>query len=142
MQLFTSHLKNSSIKSPWCSFLVYLLGATHSTSSHKHRITKKSFHIKQVNVIIISYTKTTISYHKKQVLKSFYPFNTIVSTVSDNSINIHYVEIFNNMVSAHYTFISLLINTTIPITFSPFSNIHPIQIIHTTPTIPTILSKN
>ena len=50
------------------------------------------------------------------------------------------------MISAHSTFISLLIYTTIPTIFSPPSNIHPIQILHitttTTPTIPTILNRN
>ena len=81
-------------------------------------------------------------YHRKQVLKSFFPFNAIASTVNDNSINTHYVEIFKNMVRAHYTFISLLIYTTISTIFCPSSSIHLIQIIQTTPTIPIILSKN
>ena len=81
-------------------------------------------------------------YHKKQVLQSFFPFNAIANTVNDNSINTHSVEIFKNMVSAHYTFISPLIYATISIIFSPSSNIHLLQIIQTTPTIPIILSKN
>ena len=46
------------------------------------------------------------------------------------------------MVSTHYTFISLLVYTTIPTIFSHSSSNHPIQIIHTTPTISTFLSKN
>ena len=50
------------------------------------------------------------------------------------------------MVSAHSTFISLLIYKTIPTMFSPSSNIHPIQLLYTktttTPTIPTILNRN
>ena len=79
---------------------------------------------------------------KKQVLKSFFSFNAIASTVNDNSTRTHYAAIFKNTVSVHYTFISLLIYITIPIIFSPSSNIHVIQIIHTTLTIPIILSKN
>ena len=67
------------------------------------------------------------------------------SLVSDNSIDTHFVEIFKNIVSAHSTFISLVIYTTILRIFSLFSNVHPIQFIHTTttttPTIPTILNK-
>ena len=81
-------------------------------------------------------------YHKKQVLQIFFPFNAIANTVNDNSINTHSVEIFKNMVSAHYTFISPLIYATISIIFSPSSNIHLLQIIQTTPTIPIILGKN
>ena len=67
------------------------------------------------------------------------------SLVSDNSIDTHFVEIFKNMVSAHSTFISLVINTAIPTILSPSSNILPIQFIHkttrTNPTIPTILNR-
>ena len=98
--------------------------------------TKSCFHNEPIKFIIISYKKTTTRpYHKKQVLSSFFPFNFIANTVSDNSNNTHYIEIFNNMVSAHYTFISLLIYTTIPTIFSPSLNIRQIQIIHRTPNI-------
>ena len=68
------------------------------------------------------------------------------SLVSDNSIDTNFAEIFKNVVSAHSTFISLIIYTTIPTIFSSPSNLHPIQFTHTTitttPTIPTILNKN
>ena len=131
MELCPSHLKVSYLN--LCDVLYWFLyQVLHIQPCAKNtRYTKTCFHNKPVKVINISHMKTTIPYHKKKVLKSFFPFNAIASTVSDNSINTYYVEIFNNMVSAHYTFISLLIYTTIPITFSP-----------ATPTIPTILSKN
>ena len=74
----------------------------------------------------------------------FYKIITVQSATTQ--FNTNFAEIFKNMVSAHSTFISLLIYATIPTILSPFSNIHPIQIIHTstttTPTIPTILSRN
>ena len=67
------------------------------------------------------------------------------SLVSDNSTDTHLSGIFKNVVTAHTTFMSLMIYTTIPTIFSSSSNIHPIQFIHatttTTPTCPTILNK-
>ena len=97
------------------------------------------------NLLLFNARRSQYLTIEKQVLKSFFPFNAIANTVNNNSINTHFAEIFNNMVSAHSTFILLLIYTINPTIFSPSSNIQPIQSIHatisTTSTIPTVLSE-
>ena len=128
----------------FCWFLYQVLPTQSCATNTGY--TKLCFHNEPIKFIIISYTEITILFHKKkQFLKNFFPFNAIANTFGGNSMNTHFAEILNNMVSAYSIFISLLIYTTIAIIFSPSSSIHLIQVIHrtipTTPTISVIVSK-
>ena len=104
MKLCRSYLKVSSTKSPLCSLHIPHIPNHVSTMILS---TLLLFHTRRSQCLTI----------RKQVLKSFFPFSAIASSVSDNSVNIYFIEIFNSMVSAHSTFISLLIYTTIPQSF-------------------------
>ena len=104
MKLCCSYLKVSSTKTPLCSPHIPHIPNHVSTMIQS---TLLLFHTRRSQCLTI----------KKQVLKSFFPFRAIAISVSDNSVNIYFLEIFNSMVSAHSTLMSLLIYTTIPQSF-------------------------
>ena len=123
------------------SIMLFIDFSTYSTSCHKHRICKTCFHNEPINLLLFHTWRSQYLIIKKTSSLELFSFQCS-DIVSDNSISTQFVDIFNNMVNASSSFISLLIYTTIPTIFYLFSNIYSIQIIHiTTPTFPPSLQS-
>ena len=133
MKLCCSYLKVYSTKSPLCS-------------PHVPHISNHVPTMIQSTLLLFHTRRSQCLTMKKQVLKSFFPFSAIASSVSDNSVNIYFVEIFEQYDKCSFYFHLATNLYNHPTIFSPFSNIHPTQIILrttlVTPKILTIHSKN